>query len=97
MKRIKLAVIRLVSEWILQVVRSYFTGRTVHHLTRIDGQALYRGEGMVVGGVIRRDPRRTPTGMDLFLAIPGQSSQDMKRFSIRSVEYHKQLGWVFYE
>lgn len=85
------------AEWLLQVVRAYFIGKTVHHMSRLDGQPIHRAEGKVIGGVIRRDATRMPTGMELFLSTPGRSPTDLKRFPVTALERDKTLGWMFYD
>ena len=82
------------AEWLLQIIRAYFIGKTLAFFKLLDGQPVYRGEGKVIGGVITRDLNRMPTGMNLMVSQPGHSPTDLKRCSILTVKRHKQLGWV---
>ena len=85
------------AEWLLQIVRAYFIGKTLTFFKLLDGQPVYRGEGKVIGGVITRDASRMPTGMNLFVAQPGHSPTDLKRCGIGSIRRDKVLGWVSHD
>jgi hypothetical protein len=91
------------SELLLKAVRAYLVGRTVHWMTRLDGQPLHRGEGKVISGRIDRFPapapgkRGNPNGMTLFWSMTGRPVHEIKRFSILSLVRDKTMGWVFYD
>lgn len=85
------------AEWLLQVVRAYFIGKTLTFFKLLDGQPVYRGEGKVIGGVITRNASRMPTGMNLFVSQPGHSPTDLKRCGITSIRRDKVLGWVSHD
>jgi hypothetical protein len=82
-----------IAEWALQLVRAYFIGKKITFFTRLDGQPIYRGEGVVMGGVIARDASRMPSGMTLY--IP--NGRDMRTCSVLSLKREKQIGWVSYD
>ena len=84
------------SDRILKVLRAYFSGRTVHWMTRLDGQPLHRGEGKVISARIDRGDNRDPTGMTFFWTMPGRPLRDLKHFPLSAIERDKTLGWVFY-
>ena len=92
MKRLK----GWVAGLLLKAIRAYFSGRTVHWMTRLDGQPVYRAEGRVISGRIDRGAKGMPVGMTFFWLMPGRPIHDMKRFSLRAIERDKILGWVFY-
>lgn len=83
--------------WLFRLVRWYLISKTVHHMTMLDGQKLYREKGKVVGGVIRKDASGLPVDMEMFLARPGYSPTDMTRFSVLSLVREPNLGWAFYD
>ena len=84
-------------EWLLKAIRAYFTGRTVHWMTRLQGQPLHRGEGKVVSARIDRNGKREAIGMTFFWAMPGRPIYEMKRFSVTKLNRDKVMGWVFYD
>ena len=86
-----------VLEKLLGIVRAYFIGKTVHWMTNLDGQIVYRAEGKIVGGIIKRDHARNVDGMNLLWAQPGRSETDLRRVSITAIVRDKTLGWVFYD
>ena len=92
---------RRVKGWLavllLKAIRAYFSGRTVHWMTRLDGQPLHRAEGRVISGRIDRGPEKNPVGMTFFWLMPGRPIHEMKRFSLQAIERDKILGWVFFE
>lgn len=94
--RIKARIKARLTEWLLKAIRAYFTGRTVHWMTRLQGQPLHRAEGKVVSARIDRGAHRQPVGMTLFWAIPGRPLREMKRFSVLDLSRDKVMGWVFY-
>jgi hypothetical protein len=81
---------------LLKVIRAYFSGRTVHWMTRLDGQPLHRAEGKVISARIDRGAYGDPVGMTFFWNMPGRPLHEMKRFPISTIEWDKTLGWVFY-
>lgn len=87
--------------WIVMLIfkflRWYFTGRTVRHMTILEGQKLHRDSGKVMGGVIRRNAVGFPVDMEMFLSRPGASPTDLKRFSVLSLRLERSIGWVFYD
>ena len=85
------------AEWLLQIIRAYFIGKTLTFFKLLDGQPVYRGEGKVIRGVITRDASRMPAGMNLFVSQPGHSPTDLKRCAITSIKRDKTLGWVSYD
>ena len=85
------------AEWLLQVVRAYFIGRTMTFFKLLNGQPVYRGEGTVIGGIITRDASRMPTGMNLLVSQPGHSPTDLKRCRITSIRRDKVMGWVSHD
>lgn len=86
-----------ITELVLKAIRAYFTGRTVHWMTRLDGQPLHRGEGKVVSGRIDRGPDRSPIGMTFFWSMTGRPIHEVKRFSVLSLARDKTMGWCFYD
>ena len=82
--------------WIFRFLRGYFSGRTVTRVTFFDGQG-FAETGKVSGGVIRRGPSGLPVDLEFFLAQPGQSPSDNKRFSALSLRWEKEIGWAFYD
>ncbi len=82
---------------IFRFLRWYFIGRTVNHMTMLEGKKLHRESGKVVGGVIRRDASGFPVDMEMFMSRPGFSPSEMKRFSVLSVRREQEIGWVFYD
>lgn len=87
----------IIAHFLLKLVRAYFVGRTVHWMTRMDGQPLYRGEGKVVSGRVDRDTDKNVIGMTLFWSMPGRPIYEMKQVSVFKMERDKTLTWVFYE
>lgn len=84
-------------EKLLGAVRAYFIGKTVHWMTILDGRTIYRAEGKMVGGIVKRGPDRTIEGMQLMWSQPGRSQTDLKRVPITAIARDKTLGWVFYD
>ena len=87
---------RLVANVLLRIVIRYFTERTVHWMTYIDGQPLHRATGKLTGGSVIRDKSGMPTGATMLFAMPGVSIKDIRRFPLSSLKRDKVLGWCIF-